>query len=176
MLNSGKTLSYAYGLQIGEVRGQRIVEHGRIARRLPRALDPLPRRCARRWRVLCNASSIAADDSSVRRVADVVIGDTFTQPTAPAAASGSGGAFQTPPPAAMPAGSSARGITPAPTKVAEIDGTFTVTVDGLKLMMKRETDTEPAVMQQDAAADQFRARGPGDQVPGRDSRVRRSSH
>jgi hypothetical protein len=32
-------------------------------------------------------------------------------------------------------------------------------VDGLKLMMKRETDTEPAVMQQDAAADQFRARG-----------------
>ena len=34
-----------------------------------------------------------------------------------------------------------------------------MTVDGLKLMMKRETDTEPAVMQQDAAADQFRARG-----------------
>lgn len=41
----------------------------------------------------------------------------------------------------------------------EIDGTFTVTVDGLKLLLKRETDAEAAVMQQGSAPDQFRARG-----------------
>jgi hypothetical protein len=42
---------------------------------------------------------------------------------------------------------------------AEIDGTFTVTVDGLKLLLKRETDVEAAVMQAGGAPDEFRARG-----------------
>jgi hypothetical protein len=41
----------------------------------------------------------------------------------------------------------------------EIDGAFTVTVDGLKLLLKRETDVEPAVMQAAGAPDEFRARG-----------------
>jgi hypothetical protein len=58
----------------------------------------------------------------------------------------------------MPAGSSLADYA-GTYESGEIDGTFTVTVDGLKLMLKRETDAEPAGMQQSSAPDQFRVRG-----------------
>jgi CubicO group peptidase (beta-lactamase class C family) len=156
-LNDGKTLPYAWGLQIGEYRGTPIVEHSGSLGGYRAHLLRFPARHTS-VALLCNASSIAPT-ALARRVADVVLRDKFTQPTAPAALGGSGGgAFQTPPPATMPAGASLADYA-GTYEGAEIDGTFTVTVDGLKLMMRRETDSEPAVMQQDAAADQFRARG-----------------
>jgi len=156
-LNDGKTLAYAWGLQIGDYRGLPIVEHSGSLGGYRAHLLRVPARHTS-VALLCNASSIAPT-ALARRVVDVVLGDTLTQPARPAAAGGSGGgAFQTPPPATMPAGTSLADYA-GTYEGAEIDGMFTVTVDGLKLMMKRETDTEPAVMQQDAAADQFRARG-----------------
>ena len=159
-LNDGKTLPYAWGLQLGNYRGLPIVEHSGSLGGYRAHLLRFPSQHAS-VALLCNSSTIAPT-TLARRVADVVLGDKSTQLTAPigpVAASGSGGGtFQTAPPATMPAGTSLADYA-GTYEGAEIDGTFTVTVDGLKLLMKRETDAAPEVMQQGSAPDQFRARG-----------------
>ena len=156
-LNDGKTLAYAWGLEIGTYRGLSIVEHGGSLGGYRAHILRFPSQHTS-VALLCNASSIAPSGLA-RRVVDVVLADTL-QPAPPAtAASGrGGGAFDTPPPGAMPAGTSLADYA-GTYESGEIDGRFTVTVDGLKLMLKRETDAEPAVMQQGSAPDQFCARG-----------------
>jgi CubicO group peptidase (beta-lactamase class C family) len=157
-LNDGKTLPYAWGLQIGNYRGLPIVEHSGSLGGYRAHLIRFPAQHAS-VALLCNASTIAPT-TLARRVADVVLADKLTPPTAAAAAaSGTGGGnFQTPPPAAMPAGTSLADYA-GTYQSAEIDGTYAVTVDGLKLMLKRETDAAPEVMQQGPESDQFRTRG-----------------
>jgi CubicO group peptidase (beta-lactamase class C family) len=157
-LNDGKILTYAWGLEIGSYRGLPIVEHGGSLGGYRAHILRVPSQHTS-VALLCNASSIAPSGLA-RRVADVVLGERFTQPVPPAAGAGGrgGGAFDTPPSAAMPAGTSPADYA-GTYESGEIDGTFTVTVDGVKLMLKRETDPEPAVMQQGSAPDQFRARG-----------------
>ncbi len=157
-LNDGKTLPYAWGLQIGDYRGLPIVEHGGSLGGYRAHILRFPSQHAS-VALLCNASAIAPSGLA-RRVADIVLSDTLAAP-APAAAGAAGrggGAGDTPPPATMPAGTSLADYA-GTYEGAEIDGTFTVTADGLKLMLKRESDAEPAVLQQGPAPDQFRARG-----------------
>jgi CubicO group peptidase (beta-lactamase class C family) len=158
-LNDGKTLTYAWGLEIGTYRGLRIVEHGGSLGGYRAHILRFPSQHTS-IALLCNLGTIVPSGLA-RRVANAVIGDRFTQPApaAPASAGGrGGGSLQTPPPATMPAGTSFADY--AGTYVsAEVDGTFTVTVDGPKLLLKRETDVEPAVMQAGGTPDEFRARG-----------------
>lgn len=154
-LNDGKELPYAWGLQIGDYRGLPIVEHSGSLGGYRAHILRFPSRHTS-VALLCNASVIAAT-TLARRVADVVFMDSLPRPEANAGGGG-GGSFQTPPAAAMPAGTSLAHYA-GTYQSAEIEGTFVVTVEGLRLMLKRESDADAAVMQQGSAPDQFRVRG-----------------
>ena len=83
-LNSGKPLTYAYGLQIGEYRGQRIVEHGGA---LGGYRAHLMRFRDEHTSVACLCNFGTSDPGTrARRVADEVLRDRFQQPV-PAATS-----------------------------------------------------------------------------------------
>ena len=157
-LNDRKSLAYAWGLQIGEYRGLPIVEHSGSLGGYRAHIIRFPAQHTS-VALLCNASAIAPT-TLARRVADVVLANTLTGPApTPAIAGGrGGGTAEIPPPAAMPAGRSLADYA-GTYESGEVDGTFIVTVDGIELMLRRETDAEPAVMQQGFAADEFRARG-----------------
>jgi CubicO group peptidase (beta-lactamase class C family) len=156
-LNAGTPLTYAWGLQIGEYRGLPIVEHGGSLGGYRAHLLRIPSQHTS-VALLCNSSTIAPSGLA-RRVADLVVADKFTRPTGSGAASGrGGGAAQTTPLATMPTGTSLADYA-GTYESGEVEGRFTVTVDGLKLMLKRETEAEAAVMQQSSIPDQFRARG-----------------
>ena len=158
VLNDGKPLAYAWGLQIGTYRGLSIVEHSGSLGGYRAHIFRVPARHTS-VALLCNVSSVATP-ATVRRIADVVLVDRFTTPVpAPAAGSGSGGGtFQTPPPATIPAGTSLADYA-GTYESGEIDATFTVMVDGLTLLLQRENDAPPSVMQQASVPDQFRASG-----------------
>jgi CubicO group peptidase (beta-lactamase class C family) len=156
-LNADKPLTYAWGLQIGEHRGLPIVEHGGSLGGYRAHLLRIPSQHTS-VALLCNSSTIAPSGLA-RRVADLVLAGKFSQRTAPPLAGGRGGGpARTAPPATMPAGTSLTDYA-GTYESGEVDGRFTVAVDGLKLTLKRETDAEAAVMQQDSALDEFRARG-----------------
>jgi CubicO group peptidase (beta-lactamase class C family) len=156
-LNDGKVLAYAWGLQIGDYRGLPIVEHSGSLGGYRAHIIRFPSQHTS-VALLCNAGSIAPT-TLARRVADVVLADRLTGPAAaPAMAGSGGGTAETPPPATMPSGASLADYA-GTYQSGEVEGAFTVTVDGLKLMLKRETDAEPSVMQQGSAPDQFRTRG-----------------
>ena len=83
-LADGTTLSYAFGLTVGEYRGLPLVEHGgssggyrTIITRFPSAHTSVV--------ALCNESGANTTTLS-HRVADVVLGPKFTKPAAPPAA------------------------------------------------------------------------------------------
>lgn len=156
-LNGGKTLTYAWGLQIGEYRRLPIVEHSGSLGGYRAHLLRIPSQHTS-VALLCNSSTIAPSGLA-RRIVDLVLAEKFTQPAAPAATGGrGGGAAQIAPPATMPAGT-ALGDYAGTYESDEVDGKFAVAVEGLKLTMKRDTDVDAAVMQQDSAPDRFRARG-----------------
>ncbi len=105
--------------------------------------------------LLCNLGTIAPSGQA-RRVADIVLGDRFTQPVPPVNPWRVGSALGTLPDA--PAADTLRRY--AGTYYSdEVDATFTRTAKGRDLMLKRETDAEPVVMQLGAGPDEFRARG-----------------
>ncbi len=108
-LNDGTTLSYAFGLELGDYRGLPIVEHGGSTGgyraeilRFPGAHTTVT--------ALCNYNT-ARPDAIARRVADVALGATFTKPVPPARAQQAGSAQR--PSVAM-----------APTDLARIAGTY----------------------------------------------------
>jgi CubicO group peptidase (beta-lactamase class C family) len=157
-LSGGKSLTYAWGLQVGRYRGQPIVEHGGSLGGYRAHLIRFPDRHVS-VACLCNLGTIAPG-SLARQVADIVLGDALTEP-APAAAqpgagAGRGGApaSTTTPPAANPAPAAYAGRYYSD----EIDATFTVTVKDGQLMVQRETDSAPALLQP-VSADQFRLGG-----------------
>jgi CubicO group peptidase (beta-lactamase class C family) len=140
-LNSGKPLTYAYGLQISEYRGQRVVEHGGslggYRAHLMRFPDSRTSVAA-----LCNFGT-SDPGTRARRVADHVLRDTFKQPV----------------PTSSTAASSTRASEPAVTVTAdrlrelagqyhsdEAAATFVVDVAGGQLRVTRERDTEPILL------------------------------
>jgi CubicO group peptidase (beta-lactamase class C family) len=157
-LNDGRALTYAWGLEIGRYRGQPIVEHGGSLGGYRAHLLRFP---DRHFSVacLCNLGSIAPG-TLARQVADVMLADAFSEP-APAAGQRGAGPGR---------GGSPAGNTPAPLAAAaladyagtydsdEIGATFTVTVKDGQLMVQRDTDAAPAVLQP-SSADQFRFGG-----------------
>jgi CubicO group peptidase (beta-lactamase class C family) len=152
-LNGGRTLSYAWGLEIGEYRGLPIVEHGGALggyrahiRRFPSQHTTVA--------VLCNvASSIPAE--LARRVADIVLRPAFTAPAAPA-----GGVV----------GSVLGRVPDAKTAEAnreyagsfyseELEAVFTISARGNDLLLQRELDPAPIVVQPEGPPDEFTVRG-----------------
>jgi CubicO group peptidase (beta-lactamase class C family) len=158
-LNDGRPLKYAWGLEIDTYRGLPIVEHGGSLGGYRAHLLRFPSQHAS-VAILCNLGSIAPGPLA-RQVADIVVADRFTQPAdkvrlKPDAT----------PPAAGPTFTS--GLPSAPVRTLgdyagtyysdEIDATFTVSIDGGRLMLQRDTDTSPAALLP-AAVGQFQFKG-----------------
>lgn len=159
-LVDGRALNYAWGLTIGTYRGKRIVEHsgslgGYRAQtlRFPELHTSVV--------ALCNLAT-ADPGTRSRRVADIVLKERFTEPVPPPRAVGAavGGG----PRAGVVTGDAAPGAASgALTAFAgvyesdEIDATFTVLVKDDRLMLQRDTDAEPVVLQP-VAEGTFRAR------------------
>jgi len=80
-LNGGTTLSYAWGLEIGEYRGLPIVEHSGALGGYRADIIRFPGQHTS-IAVLCNLAS-AVPSALARRVADTTLASRFTAPTAP---------------------------------------------------------------------------------------------
>lgn len=152
-LNGGRALTYAWGLEIGTYRGLHLVEHGGSLGGYRAHLLRFPARHTS-VAVLCNLGSIAPSGLA-RRVADAVLGGVLTgeSPAATPAAPRAGRADG--PPAA--AASAPLGDYAGSYVSDEIDATFTIGVDGSRLTLRRDADTEAAAMVP-GGADAFRAR------------------
>jgi hypothetical protein len=161
-LNSGSTLTYAWGLQIGNYRGQRIVDHSGSLGGYRTHLIRFP---GQHFSVacLCNMASINPGEL-VRRVADVYLGDALApvaqrsggagRAAGAAAATGDGGRGD------------GRGRATAPTYTSaqlagfagsyfsdELDAIFVVSVQNNGLSLRRESGTSALTA---AANDEFR--------------------
>jgi CubicO group peptidase (beta-lactamase class C family) len=151
-LNDGKPSSYAWGLEIGTYRGLPIVEHGGSLGGYRAHLLRVPS-AHMSVALLCNSGSIAPAGLA-RRVADAVLESRFTGPVP-----------------AVPAAAGGRAAPPVERAVErtleeyvgeyysqEIDATFTVFVDGSRLMLRRDADARPAELQP-TGEDTFRGWG-----------------
>ena len=151
VLNDGKTIAYAWGLQIGEYRGLPIVEHsgslgGYRAHifRVPPAHTSVA--------LLCNVSAVNTT-ALVRQVADVVLRDRVTTP-APPQGGVAGTRAETPP---EPISAEAAAAFAGTYYSNEIDAIFTISARGRELLLQRETDAAPIPLV--AFTDGFRVRG-----------------
>jgi CubicO group peptidase (beta-lactamase class C family) len=142
-LNDGSVLPYAWGLQIGNYRGEPIVEHSGALGGYRAHLLRVPEQRVT-VAALCNAATISPG-ALVRLVADAVIGSGFTRPRTAASAGVSLDAARVEgQPAAMPG-------RPADYAGAyysdEIDATFTVSASGDAIVLRRDSDAEAAPAQ-----------------------------
>ena len=142
-LNNGSLLTYAWGLQIGSYRGTPIVEHAGALGGYRAHLMRFPEEHTS-IAALCNLASIVPA-RLVRQVADVVIGDTFTQaaaviaPVAPAGGDGGRPRGWAPP---VTERSDSRSTYEGTYFSDEIGSTFKVSVKGETLMLQRDSDSE----------------------------------
>jgi CubicO group peptidase (beta-lactamase class C family) len=154
-LNDGTTIGYAWGLQIGQYRGAPIVEHSGSLGGYRAHLLRVPSQHVS-VALLCNGASIAPT-TLVRRVADLVIGNRFTD------------AVPAPRPGGV-VGSVAGRVPDSTTATAnrayagsyysdELDTTVTVIARGDEVLMQRETDPAPIAAQMHGPPDQFTFRG-----------------
>jgi hypothetical protein len=81
VLNSGKTIAYASGLQVGEYKGVREVQHSGATAAYRGYLTRFPDQGIA-VAVMCNASNGNAG-ALAHRVADLYLGDAITEPQAP---------------------------------------------------------------------------------------------
>jgi CubicO group peptidase (beta-lactamase class C family) len=81
-LNDGKVLSYAFGLQVGTYRGLQMVEHSGSTGGYRTDIARFPSQHTSVV-TMCNVSTADAGGMALR-VADAVLGSTFTQPVPPA--------------------------------------------------------------------------------------------
>ena len=149
-LDSGRPLTYAHGLQIGEYRGEKIVEHGGSLGGYRAHLMRFP---DARTSVACLCNFGTSDPGTrARRVVDEVLRDRFQKPVpttrGPAPASG---------------GASAGAATFTTDQLREYAGrydsdevetSFVFDVEGAQLRLKRERDVAPTVLRP-LAADRF---------------------
>jgi CubicO group peptidase (beta-lactamase class C family) len=135
-LNSGKPLTYAWGLQIGTYRGLRVVEHSGSLGGYRAHFARYPERHAS-VAVLCNLAVITPGPLA-RQIADIVIGDAFPQPKPTGVEGGGpGGALHRANPPSWKA-EEAEGVYFSD----EVEATYTVTARDGKLLLKRQEDAE----------------------------------
>ncbi|HEY7498497.1 MAG TPA: serine hydrolase domain-containing protein [Vicinamibacterales bacterium] len=157
-LASGKPLTYAWGLEIGQYRGVPIVEHGGSLGGYRAHLIRFPD-LHFSVAALCNVSSITLAPL-VREVSDVAIANRFTEPKPAAGQRGANaGRGGQPNPSSTPAA----GDSTSPAELSgvyvsdEIQATFTIAAKGGQLLVQRDEDAEP-IATQPAAGGQFRVR------------------
>ncbi len=151
-LNDGKTLAYAWGLEIGEYRGLPFVEHGGSLGGYRAHILRFPSQHTS-VALLCNASSIAPSGLA-RRVADTVIGDDYLQRPAATQGSVAGTRLETSP---DPLSESVLRSYEGSYFSSEVDAVFRISVRGRDLFLDRETDSAAAPLL--ASSDGFRTRG-----------------
>ncbi len=151
-LNDGKTLAYAWGLEIGEYRGLPLVEHGGSLGGYRAHILRFPSQHTS-VALLCNASSIAPSGLA-RRVADTVIGDDYLQRPAATQGSVAGTRLETSP---DPLSESVLRSYEGSYFSSEVDAVFRISVRGRDLFLDRETDSAAAPLL--ASSDGFRTRG-----------------
>jgi CubicO group peptidase (beta-lactamase class C family) len=154
-LNDGKTLAYAWGLQIGAYRGLPIVEHGGSLGGYRAHLLRFPSQHAS-VALLCNSSTIAPTGLA-RRVADVVLGDRFTSPVPAPGGGGVAGSI----PGRVPDATTAQANRDYAGSYYsdEVDALVTISTSGDDVRMQRETDPAPTVLRPDGPTDEFTFRG-----------------
>ena len=151
----GGSATYAWGLQVGVYRGQKIVEHGGSLGGYRAHLIRFPDQHTS-VAALCNLAIVPA--GLVRQVADVVLAGKLAERTGPQTGQTAR------PPAATPAQVDTRmDATVFPSYVGkyvsdEIDSTFTVALNGDRLTLQRDTDASPVGLVA-AGPHTFRARG-----------------
>ena len=142
-LNSAKPLTYAYGLQIGEYRGQRLVEHGGSLGGYRAHLMRFP---DERTSVACLCNFGTSNPGArARRVADQVLRDRFPRPAPTADCRES----------TWRRARSAASLKLTANQLAEylgrydsdeVDTTFVFDTEGTSLRLKRERDASPAAL------------------------------
>ena len=148
------TPGYAWGLQIGNYRGQKIVEHSGSLGGYRAHLTRFPEHRTT-IAALCNVP--IGPGTLVRRVADVVLGAKLPSAATETVQSAAG------PRPNAPSGDTRMDAATVPTFVGtyssdEIDTVFTIRADGDRLTLQRDTDAEPVALQP-AGPLTFRARG-----------------
>jgi CubicO group peptidase (beta-lactamase class C family) len=154
-LESGKALTYAWGLTIGEYRGLPIVDHsGALGgyrahlMRFPSAHTSIA--------LLCNEGSLNTT-RLVRQVADAVMDGQFTQMVPTAVPGGvAGSVLGRVPDSGTPAANLAYVGTYSSEEVGAV---ITVTADGNDVRFQRASDPSPVVGQMDGPVDHFTFRG-----------------
>jgi len=152
-LNDGKTISYAWGLQIGEYGGLPIVEHSGSLGGYRAHIFRVPSEHTS-VALLCNVSAVNTN-TLARQVASVVLKGRLTAPSATP-----GGV----------AGSTLGRVPDSTTAAAngdyagtfysdELEVRFTVTARGDELLLQRQNDAAPTVLRMDGPADHFMFRG-----------------
>lgn len=155
VLNDGKPLTYAWGLEIGQYRGQPIVEHAGALGGYRAHILRFPSEHTS-VALLCNASSIAPAGLA-RRAADVVIGDRFKEAVPSERGGGVAGSI----PGRVPDSTTAQtnrdyaGVYFSP----EVDATISISLRGTDVLAQRETDPTPILLQPDGPTDEFTFRG-----------------
>jgi CubicO group peptidase (beta-lactamase class C family) len=152
VLNSRVPIAYAWGLQIGRYGDEEIVEHSGSLGGYRAHIFRVPSRHTS-VALLCNTST-ANTTTLVRDVAAVVLGNKFTEITSAGGRADPGARAETQPTATPEAVlKSYAGTYYSP----EVDAVFTVTFNGGRLLLSRETDVSPAPLE--PVGNAFRARG-----------------
>jgi len=152
VLNNGRPLAYAWGLQVGRYGNEEIVEHSGSLGGYRAHIFRVPSRHTS-VALLCNTST-ANTTTLVRDVAAVVLGNKFTEVTS-AGGRTDPGARGEPQPTARP--ESVLKTYAGSYYSAEVDAVFTISISGGRLELMRETDAAPAPLE--SLGETFRARG-----------------
>ncbi len=153
-LTSAKPLTYAYGLQIGQYRGQRIVEHGGALGGYRAHLLRFP---AARTSVACLCNFGTSDPGTrARRVADQVLRERFQQPVPASTPASRSGDSPNAPLVKLTASQLDEYV--GPYLSDEVDTTFVFDADSAGLRLKRERDSSPTALRA-LAPDRFGFRG-----------------
>jgi CubicO group peptidase (beta-lactamase class C family) len=157
-LNGGRSMTYAWGLQVGTYRGQPLIEHGGSLGGYRAHLLRLPTQHLS-VAVLCNLGSISPGNQA-RQVADVISSSAFTEPApSPRNAAGTGGQGAS---GSQPNRNGGGGHASADLAGSyysdEVAATFMVVNKDGRLTLQRDADAEAAVLQS-VAPDEYRFRG-----------------
>jgi CubicO group peptidase (beta-lactamase class C family) len=154
-LGDGRLLTYAWGLEIGRYRGLPIVEHGGSLGGYRAHLMRFPEQHTS-VSCLCNLASLVPGNLA-RQVADIVLGDRFTEPRAERSTAAAGDRPARP--------TSTSGIVAGAADYAgtyysdEVEATFTVAVNAGQLTLRRVEAGNELTLRAAGSSDEFQAQG-----------------
>ena len=151
-LNTGASLRYAWGLQLGDYRGVPIVEHAGSLGGYRAHLVRVPSLHAS-VALLCNSAG-AVTSTLVRQVLTAAWPDDFSNPEACCPA----GTFRGPAPLTIGSEAWYRGFAGSYYS-EELEATFRITTDGSTLFLQRDLDASPMPLEPAGAVNTFRVRG-----------------